>query len=137
MGYNVRQTWADLRADAPNPYGELIAALNARGIRYGYTGYEIAYPVIFLTGEKISLSPRAGPVAFDRLPRITEQVRAQARVCYIFEDGSETDARFRALLSARGASCERILTGRFAVYDGLPQEIAHAIPLPIGVVAER
>lgn len=44
--------------DAPiAPKQELIAALDARGIKYGYTDYWTAYYVTFLSRERIILSP--------------------------------------------------------------------------------
>lgn len=135
--YNTCQIWKNFETGDTAPHGELIAALRENGLRYGYTGYDIAYPVAFLSGETILLSPKAGPLFFDRLPRYTEQVRAQTRVCYVFEDGSEIDARFRALLAGLGASCERLRAGRFAIYHGLSPDAVRAIPLPVGVVAER
>jgi hypothetical protein len=39
------------------PKQELIEALDARGIKYGYTDYWTAYYVTFLSGERIILSP--------------------------------------------------------------------------------
>ncbi|MSS72449.1 MAG: hypothetical protein EXS64_13295 [Candidatus Latescibacteria bacterium] len=135
--YNARQIWTDFGTDESAPYRDLVAALRANDLRYGYTGYDIAYPVAFLSEETIILSPKAGPISFDRLPHYTDKVRTQARICYIFEDGSEIDARFRALLSDLGVTCERLRAGRFAIYHGLPPDAVRAIPLPVGAVAER
>ena len=66
--FNGFDTAGFIRSQPRDPYARLLSKLEASGCTRGYAGYYAAYPVNFLSNERILLSPRAGPVAMDRYP---------------------------------------------------------------------
>ncbi len=111
-------------------FGELVAFLEAKGLRYGYTDYVTAYPVVFLTREKILCSPTAGPLNVERVPAYTEKVNQAKEVFFIFEKDSEASRQFEEALKARRVSFRKEEAGRHAVYDDLSKRV-HPGDLPL------
>lgn len=68
-----------------NPYPALAEFLEAKGLRYGYAEYEIAYPLMFFAQERIIVSPLAGPTMLDRYPRYTIAVEQTTSPFYIYK----------------------------------------------------
>lgn len=83
----------DARAPGPR-LARLVGALETRGIRFVYTDYFIAYPLIFLSRETILASPAAGPVNVDRNRAYTEAVASSSRPAYLFLRNTEATAVF-------------------------------------------
>jgi hypothetical protein len=58
---------------------QAVTALEARGLRTGYTDYWSAYPITYFSGESVVLAPRLPVVwggRFDRYPGYTDTVDA-------------------------------------------------------------
>lgn len=115
LAHNVLGTTRDARAGAPAVSG-LVAALDARGVRFVYTDYAIAYPLVFLSRERIVASPAAGPTNVDRYPPYTRMVAASASPAYVFPRGSEAGAVFERELGRAGRTFSREAIGTFDLY---------------------
>jgi 4-amino-4-deoxy-L-arabinose transferase-like glycosyltransferase len=95
----------------------LVRELETRGIRHIYTGYHIAYPVTFLSQEKIISSPEAGPTVTERNHRYSEEVENDPDAAYVFVKGSKSDMRFRGEMENRHVLFDQTVVDVFAVYD--------------------
>ncbi len=95
---------------------ELVAGLDARGVRFVYTDYAIAYPLVFLSRERIVASPAAGPTNVDRYPRYTRVVAASPSPAYVFLRGSEAGAVFAREMRRADRSFAREAIGEFDLY---------------------
>ena len=102
---------------------ELVQFLEMKGFRYGYTDYITAYPVVFLTNEKIIVSPVAGPLNVERYPAYTREVDRAKEVFFVFVKDSEASERFEASLKARGVSFTKEMVNRHLVYYGFSSRI--------------
>lgn len=115
LAHNVLATTRDPRAGAP-AVSELVEALDARGVRFVYTDYAIAYPLVFLSRERIVASPAAGPTNVDRYPLYTRVVAASPSPAYVFLHGSEAGAVFARQMRRAGRPFSREATGAFDLY---------------------
>jgi hypothetical protein len=98
-------------------YQKLIAFLEANNIRYAASTYSTAYPVAFISNERIIVSPRLIDKQgfFDRYREYAGQVEAEPKKCLIFDSSSE---QFKALylknLRARRVSFKETAVGGFS-----------------------
>ncbi|MFQ5962386.1 MAG: hypothetical protein ACE5MG_13425 [Candidatus Methylomirabilales bacterium] len=92
----------------------IVKALESRDIKFVYTGYVIAYPLIFLSRETILASPTAGPVNVERYPAYTEAVAASSRPAYVFRRNTEATAVFIREMRRNG---NRFLHERIDEFD--------------------
>ena len=109
--------------ESEDRFGELVAFLEAKGFRYGYTDYAAAYPIVFLTKERIIASPAAGPLNVERVPAYTEKANQAKEVFFIFEKDSEASQRFEEALKARRISFKKEEVVRHAVYYDLSKRV--------------
>jgi hypothetical protein len=80
-----------------NQYAPVIAALEANGCEYGFSFWEYAYPIDYLTQEKIILES----TGLARIGSYGQQVAAAGRRCYIFSrSGSALEAGGQKALTA-------------------------------------
>jgi len=72
---------------------DLVCFLQKEKIQYAYSDYWTAYPVVFLSKEKIVVSPIIADVKgfHDRTPQYKEMVSKCYRKCYIFSSALEKD----------------------------------------------
>lgn len=112
---NVVATARDPSAGKPT-VRELVAGLDARGVRFVYTDYAIAYPLVFLSRERIVASPAAGPTNVDRYPRYTRVVAASPSPAYVFLHGSEAGAVFARQMRRAGRPFSQEAIGTFDLY---------------------
>jgi hypothetical protein len=119
-------------SDPPRkPYDALVNYLRGEHLKYGYTGYYTAYPVVFLSNEDIILSPRAGPIFLDRYEPYSRQVDKTQNACYIFFSESRTDALFAQQLQRLNTEFKKVSVGAWNVYSDLPPNIRGSITLPV------
>lgn len=112
---NVVGTARDARAAGPNVSG-LLSALEARQIRFVYTDYFVAYPLIFLSREAVLASPLAGPVNVERYPAYTRAVESAPHPAYVFRQNTEASAVFVRELRQRGHAFHHERVDGFDLY---------------------
>lgn len=111
-------------------FGELVQFLEKKGLRYGYTDYVTAYPIVFLTRERIIASPAAGPLNVERFPAYTEKVNQAEDLFFVFEGNSEASKRFEASLKSRRVSFKRgDVLDRSVYYDFSKRVAPRELPL--------
>jgi hypothetical protein len=67
-------------------YGELARWLDSKDIRYGYSDYWTAFPVMFESNEKVIISPTLfKPAHDDRYPAYTQAVRDAKEQAFIID----------------------------------------------------
>lgn len=108
----------------------LVAALDARGVRFVYTDYEIAYALAFLSRERIVASPAAGPTNVDRYPPYTRAVAASPRPAYVFLRDTEASAVFAREMRRAGRAFSRETIREFELY--LPE--SHVDPAELALL---
>jgi hypothetical protein len=80
-----------------NQYAPVIVALEANGCEYGFSFWEYAYPIDYLTREKIILES----TGLTRIGSYGQQVAAARRRCYIFSrSGTASGASGQIALTA-------------------------------------
>lgn len=118
---------------------QAIVLLDARGLRAGYGDYWSAYPLTYLTAERIVVAPSlptlwGGP--FDRYPAYGEQVRSAAQPFLLIEQRCISLPQLQERLAVSGQPFELVTSGRWLVV--IPQSsdaaaVIHeyaAAPLP-------
>jgi hypothetical protein len=95
---------------------ETIAVLDAHGLRAGYGDYWSAYPLTYLTGERIVVAPSlptlwGGP--FDRYPAYGEQVRRAERPFLLVEQRCISLPQLQERLASSGQRVELVPSGRW------------------------
>ena len=112
---NVAGTVHDAREAGPRVAG-LMKALDSRDIRFVYTDYWIAYPLIFLSREMLLASPLAGPVNVERRPAYTQAVEGSPRPAYVFRLDAEASAVFVREMRRHGNPFIQEQIGEFDLY---------------------
>ncbi len=114
----------------------LAAFLEARGETRGYTTYWVAYPLAFLTDERMIFVPRLPyhedlryTSRDDRYAPYDAQVARAARVALVAPQHPRLVACLRALLRGRGLAWREAVVGGQAVFYGL------SAPLPAGALS--
>ena len=93
--------------EAEDQFGNLVGFIESKGLRYGYSDYATAYPIAFLTREKVIVSPMAGPLNVERIPSYTERVNREKEVFFVFLKETEASKRFESSLKERGVFFQR------------------------------
>ncbi len=97
---------------------QAIALLDARGLHAGYGDYWSAYPLTYLTGERIVVAPSlptlwGGP--FDRYPAYAEQVRRAERPFLLVEQRCISLPQLQERLASTVQPFELVPSGRWLV----------------------
>ncbi len=121
-------------------YGDLAAFLEAHDERTGYTNYWVAYPLAFLSQERLIFVPRLPyhedfryTARDDRYPPYDEAVDRAERVAYITTNHPALDESLRAGFAARGVSYAEADVGGFHVFFRLTEKVT---PEMLGLPAE-
>ena len=121
-------------------YGDLAAFLEAHDERTGYTNYWVAYPLAFLSQERLIFVPRLPyhedfryTARDDRYPPYDEVVDRAERVAYITTNHPALDESLRAGFAARGVSYAEADVGGFHVFYQLTEKVT---PEMLGLPAE-
>jgi len=111
-------------------YDDLAAFLEAQGEETGYTNYWVAYPLAFLSQEKLIFVPRlpyhedfSYTARDDRYAPYDAIVDGSRRVAYITTNHPTLDEAMRSGLGARGVSFSEAEVGGFHVFYGLSERI--------------
>jgi hypothetical protein len=103
----------------------LIAWLDARDLRHGYTTYWISFRIAFLSGERIRLSAAlpdksdlAYTPAFERYSPYRQATDASGDIVYITANIAALDAALEASFAAQGITYQVEQVGIYRVYYG-------------------
>jgi len=117
------------RIDAGS-YEELAAFLEMQGERAGYTNYWVAYPLAFLSEERLVFVPRLPyhedfryTARDDRYAPYDVLVGGSTRVAYITTNHPALDAVLRSGLSAQGVTFSETDVGGFHIFYGLSERV--------------
>ena len=108
----------------------LIDFLLARGETRGYTNYWVAYPIAFLSNERILSAPRL-PYHLDfrytrrddRVARYAEATAEASRAFYITTNHPQLDALIRDRLSALGVAFREESIGSYHIFYALSRKV--------------
>jgi hypothetical protein len=119
------ETLVDHRQDR-----DLIDFLVDKGITRGYTNYWVAYPLAFLSNEKLIFIPRLPyhldlryTARDDRYPLYGDIVGASTRPAYITTGRTALDQQLRELFSLEGATWEEKEIGDYLVFFNLSKKV--------------
>ncbi len=115
LGANVSRTLRDAAA-VDRGMDALVDTLQARHLTSVYTDYWIAYPLMFLSGERILASAAAGPANVDRHPPTSRAVAASPRPVYVFRYQTEAGAVFAREMRRNGLAFAKDTIGGFDLY---------------------
>ena len=115
LASDVAGTAGAVRIADPDVAG-LAAVLEQRGVRFVYTDYTIAYPLVFLSRERIVASPAAGPTNVERYPPYTRAVAAAPRPAYVFARETEASRVFVREMRRAGRGFAHEALGEFDLY---------------------
>ena len=109
---------------------ELIRFLAEQGEITGYSNYWVAYPLAFLSDEKIIYTPRL-PYHQDlrytrrdeRYAPYAEIVSSAARTAYITTRNPVLDQEIKMNFERLGVNCQEIIIGEYHVYYNLSQSV--------------
>ncbi len=114
-------TWIDHRRD-----DELIAFLERHGETRGYSNYWVAYPLAFLTDERMIYVPRLPyhqdfryTHRYNRYAPYNQEVEDSERVAYITTNHPDLDSTLREGLRALGVTWKEARIGNYLVYYAL------------------
>ena len=110
------------------PYEKLVSWLSAKDMRWGYAGYWPAYPVMFLSKEKIIVSPTLDlktvhPRSIGVYPFYTDLVNAEEKVFYITNDSSGSAALFEKKMSELKVKFQKDPVPPFMVYHSFSRRV--------------
>jgi hypothetical protein len=108
----------DARADT-REQRELVEALDSAGVRHVYSVYWTCNRISFDSGERIRCAVLTGDLTpgFDRYRPYRAAAAGDSHPAYVFEMGSEQDARLRAWLRESGVPDAPARTvGHYHVY---------------------
>jgi 4-amino-4-deoxy-L-arabinose transferase-like glycosyltransferase len=122
-------------------YDELAAFLEAQGERTGYTNYWVAYPLAFLSQERLIFVPRLPyhedfryTARDDRYDPYEVVVDGSPRVAYITTNHPALNDALRSGFSARGITFAEADVGGFHVFYHLSERVT---PERLGLTAEE
>ncbi|HSR52765.1 MAG TPA: glycosyltransferase family 39 protein [Acidobacteriota bacterium] len=137
LALNANSLSSKLTEPQPSPrWHQLIADLEDLKLERGYSGYWIAYPVNFLSHERLLLSPLAGPVTMDRYPPHSESVGEAARVVYVLQTGSQSERNFLQQLSRLDVQPQTRQSGPYTLFFGVSQETRTRLAMPFAPPSE-
>ena len=114
----------------PGYKDQLIAFLNSHNLRYGYTNYWVAYPLAFLSHERMIFVPRLPyhedmryTPRDDRYPPYDRAVITARRIAYITTGQRLLEARLRAGFRSHGVSWREAVIGDYRIFYDLTTPI--------------
>lgn len=115
---------------SPPPPPDLLAGrLETLGVRHAYADYFTAFPVTFLSGERVVVSPAVHARSDDRRPAYTADADRDANPAFVFATAPSANAFERALRD-RGISFAVERLERYRIYRRLSARIR---PLDLGL----
>ncbi len=106
-----------------NPVPALVRFLDAHALTRGYAGFELAYPVVVESHERIVVSPLAGPFVANRYPPFTHAVEAASSVFYVYPSGDPLAQALGDYLAGQALSFETADVEGHRVYWGFSRPV--------------
>lgn len=127
LGINLWGGLLCLNVKAP-PYGKLADHLLSKNLLRGYAGYWTAYPVTFVSGETVIVSPTLYPGSVlakskDTYPFYTNLVDGEKEVFYVTNDSAESAALFDAKMRALKVGYKKDRVSPFMVYYSFSKRV--------------
>ncbi|MFA6434242.1 MAG: glycosyltransferase family 39 protein [Elusimicrobiales bacterium] len=125
-------------------YEKLAAYLSANDLRWGYAGYWTAYPLMFVSGEKIIVSPTLDlrtvhPRSKGAYPFYTDAVDVREKVFYITNDDGASVAVFEEKAAKLKLGFKKAPVPPFMVYYSFSRRIYPAdldLPASAAVIGD-
>lgn len=127
---NLYSVWTLMGTSVERPnWAGLISQLQARELAFGYSDYWNAYPITFLSGEKIIVSPRLltyGGRRTDRYPSYTSAVERAGTIFIFAPDNSPESGQVEQMadMRTRNSPLQSLSTPEGIVYFPLGPEDA-------------
>jgi hypothetical protein len=127
LGVNLAGAFLLSRLPAP-PFAKLADHLLAEGYGWGYADYWTAYPLMFLSGEKLVVSPTLDPASIfpkskGDYPFYTDRVAARGDVFYLTNDAPGSVALFEGKLAALKVTCHKEDYPPFMIYTSFSRRV--------------
>jgi len=122
-GLDLRRFLSDRR---PHGYKALTSWLQAEGVVHGYSDFETAYPVVFGSLQKITMTPTLFHSTFsDRWPQQTAEVRKHDDAVFVVDtlQRPQAAARIERSLGELGVSYKKAAVEEFFVYKDLSRRV--------------
>jgi hypothetical protein len=123
---NYYGTGRALAAQPEHHYKELADWLGSKNIRYAYSDYWTAYPVVFESKEKVLVSPTLFSRTYDeRYPEYTDNIRGAGQGAFIIDKSScpLAQAEMERQLISSGTSYRRDALEEFVILHGFSRKI--------------
>ncbi|MBN1106659.1 MAG: hypothetical protein JXL84_24870 [Deltaproteobacteria bacterium] len=107
--------------ETPRPsWPEIVRFLDARGFNHGYAEYDIAYPLVYLSNERLIYTPFFHTPQYDRYAPYTQTVNRSAQPAFLFSS-KESALDFRRYLEQRHSSHKEEEWGGFTIFHDIHQ----------------
>jgi hypothetical protein len=106
-----------------NPVPALAEFLLSKGLTRGYSGFELAYPLAFQTGEALRLSPLAGPRVDDLYPPYTDAVESAPSPFYLYPEEEALAQALEDYLRRNGIGFETLSAHRHLIFARLARPV--------------
>lgn len=103
-------------------YQGLARFLQANGLISGYANYTTAYPLVYLSNERLIYTPAFNDSQYDRHAEYTARVAQAENPTFVFADQRSAD-RFRRGLGALNTSSKERIWGPFRVFHDLTPQV--------------
>ena len=84
-------------------YGQVVRALERKGVRTGYADFSLSAPITMITRERILLSSRLGPTPAYEAEAVTARVAAEGPDAYVLRPDDDPEA-FASVLRSLGVT---------------------------------
>jgi hypothetical protein len=103
-------------------YEGLARFLQANSLVFGYANYRAAYPLVYLSNERLIYTPAFDDSEYDRRTEYTARVARAEKPTFVFSDQRSAD-RFRRGLGALNTSSKERAWGPFRVFHDLSPQV--------------
>jgi hypothetical protein len=109
--------------EPPYPdYQGLARFLQFNGLISGYASYTTAYPLVYLSNERLIYTPAFDDSQYDRHAEYTARVSRAEKPTFVFSDQRSAD-RFRRGLRALNTSSKERAWGPFSIFHDLSPQV--------------
>jgi hypothetical protein len=118
---NCLANFWDTQTQYPD-YQGLARFLQFNGLISGYASYTTAYPLVYLSNERLIYTPAFDDSQYDRHAEYTTRVARAEKPTFVFSDQRSAD-RFRRGLATLNASSKERAWGPFRVFHDLSPQV--------------
>ena len=114
-----------------NNYSEFAKYLETKGMRTGYADYFTAYPITYLSNERLIFTPVFNTPESDRYALYTQLVSESRNPVFIFYDNSTEVIPFKEKMRALEVHTDEQVWQNYRIFSNLsPLHRAHRLPVP-------